>query len=164
MRVGYSPRPGDPDVASTEAGLLVGWLAAALGFRVEAPDWTRDKGRSDVLVRGKGGAPIRVTFEHEPREDVRAGTVTRVELSCGEARFEVARQADPLVFQWVCRVPGLVLPSQTYRAAIHDEVVLLVRALERPKRDPLLEASLRAGSRIARPVAPRFSMRPPRLR
>jgi hypothetical protein len=100
-------------------------------------------------------------FEQDHRENVRPGGIVRLAIECGEARFEIARKDDPQVFQWSREVPGAPVPSQTLRVASLDESTLLVRCLERPKRDRLLEASLLAGSRFVRPVAPRLSVAPP---
>jgi len=52
-------------------------------------------------------------------------------------------------------------PAQILRVLSLDEPTLLLRCLERPKRDPLLEKSLAVAWRIVRPVAPRLSNQPP---
>jgi hypothetical protein len=103
-------------------------------------------------------------FEQHAREDVPAGSITRVALGCGAASFEITRESDPLVFTWTSAVPGASPMRQTLRVGMHEEATLLARGLECPRRDRLLEASLRMGSRIVRPVAPRVSQRPPRAR
>jgi hypothetical protein len=98
------------------------------------------------------------------RADVPAGSITRVALGCDAARFEVVRESDPLVFSWTSEVPGRAPLRQALHVGMHDESVLLARGVECPRRDRLLEASLRMGSRIVRTVAPRLSQPPPRVR
>jgi hypothetical protein len=89
--------------------------------------------------------------------------MVRLALECKTGRFEIQRQADPQVFRWSREVPGMPTPPQLLRVHSLDEPTLLLRCLERPKRDPLLETSLHVGSRIVRPVAPRLSALPPAL-
>jgi glucose-6-phosphate dehydrogenase assembly protein OpcA len=154
----FSPRENEADVASTQAGLFFGWIAHALSLDPEGVRWTR--GATWGEARLAGGVVAR--FEHVPRAGVWPGAVTRVEIVCGDARFEVTRGADdPRVFVWTRELPGSPMPAHTLRVGPFDEAALLARCLERPKRDRLLEASLHAGSRIVRPVAPRLSA-PPR--
>jgi hypothetical protein len=52
-------------------------------------------------------------------------------------------------------------PPQTLRVGAFEEASLLARCIERPKRDLLFETSLRVGSRIVLPIAPRLSALPP---
>jgi glucose-6-phosphate dehydrogenase assembly protein OpcA len=163
----YAPRPKNTDVASTQAGLLVGWLAAALGFRVDSVQWHKGDEVTEAIVTRTGSQrAVTIRFQGVERHDVRDGCVLRVELHCsganGHARFEIARQSDPCMCLWRCDVPGLVVPSQMLSVGIHEESSLLVRYLERPARDPLFEASLHAGSTLVRPVAPRLSSFPPK--
>jgi hypothetical protein len=103
---------------------------------------------------------VTARFDRRSRADVPGGTILSVTLECEGARFEVQRQDDPQVFRWSREVPGAPMPPETLRSAIHGEAELLVRCLERPRRDPLFEASLHLGSRIVRPVAPRLSRLP----
>jgi glucose-6-phosphate dehydrogenase assembly protein OpcA len=154
----FAPREGEADVASTQAGLLFGWMAHVLGLDPEGVRWTRGATWGEARL----AAGVVARFEHVPRGDVWPGAVTRVEVVCGEARFEVRRGADdPRSFVWTREVPGSPMPPHTLRVGPFDEAALLTRCLERPKRDKLLEASLDVGSRIVRPVAPRLSA-PPR--
>jgi glucose-6-phosphate dehydrogenase assembly protein OpcA len=148
--------PGAPvDVTSTEAGLLFGWMAHVLGLPVSAPQWSRGEAAADVVL----GA-FRASFVRRVREDIRPGSVLRVVLESPGGRFAIERQEDPCVLVWSREVSGGPVTTQTVRVRTDDEAKLLVRCLERSSRDPLLEASLRAGSRIAHPVAPRLSERP----
>jgi hypothetical protein len=151
----YSPRDDEQDAASTTAGLFLGWIAHALGLPVESPLWKRGDDVNEVML-GK----VTVRFQHRRREGVSVGGVVRVVLECDGARFDLERQEDPRVFKTSRELPGTPVPAQLLRVPSHDEHTLLVRCLERPKRDPLLEASLHAGSRIVRSVAPRLSLGP----
>jgi glucose-6-phosphate dehydrogenase assembly protein OpcA len=154
VSIDFAPRDGEQDAASTQAGLLFGWIANALGVRAEPPTWRRGAGWSEVSLGSLTGR-----FEHAPRTDVSPGSIVRVAIECDGARFEVQRQDDPDVLRWSREAPGAPVPPQTLRAAAVQEASLLIRCLERPKRDALFEKSLRLGSRIVRPVAPRPSTR-----
>jgi glucose-6-phosphate dehydrogenase assembly protein OpcA len=150
------PVPGQPvDVASTGAALLSGWIAHALALPVEAPRWSRTDQAAEVSL-----GPFVARFVRGSRADVRAGSVLRVVLEAEGARFDLERQEDPCVFRWSREVAGAPVTSQMLRIEIPDEAELLIRCLERTKRDPLFEASLESASRIVRLVAPRLSARP----
>jgi glucose-6-phosphate dehydrogenase assembly protein OpcA len=157
ITIGFSPREGDPDVASTQAGLLFGWIAHALALRPELAVWSRGEGWGDVSF-----GPVVARFERRSRADVPPGTILRVEIKAGGARFEVHREEDPNVLRWSREVSGASTAPQTLRASIREESTLLIRCLERPKRDALFESSLHTASRIVRPVAPRLSEAPKR--
>lgn len=155
--VEYSPRDGELDAASTRAGLLFGWIANAMGLPVDAPQWKRGEGWAEVTL-----GTVTARFQQRRQADVRPGGIVRVLFECPDARFELARQDNPQVYRWSRELPGATTPPQVLRVHSHEESALLVRALERPKRDRLLEASLQVGSRIVRPVAPRLSAIPPK--
>jgi glucose-6-phosphate dehydrogenase assembly protein OpcA len=163
----YSPRDNETDVASTRAGLLLGWIGSALGFVADSAKWKREPGGGELVVSRENGTSVKVRFAQEKREGVHDGAIVRIEMRCdgeeGCARFDLARQSDPAIFQWSCEVPGVTMPPQLLKFASHDEADLMTRTLERPTRDRLLEASLRKASSLVRPVAPRLSEHPPRL-
>jgi len=160
VTIEFSPREGELDVASTQAGLLFGWMAHALSLGAGSVEWRRGPTWGEVTL-GK----VVARFEHRPRRDVLPGAILRVAIECGGAtaspsRFEIERQDDPQVFKWSREVAGAPTPPQTLRVGEHDEAALLIRCLGRPKADPLLEASLAAATRIIRPIAPRLSVSP----
>jgi glucose-6-phosphate dehydrogenase assembly protein OpcA len=155
ITIAYSPRDGEPDVASTRVGLLLGWLGHALRWRPETAKWQRGEVRSTLTISG-----VTVHVVKDRRENVHDGAVTRFEIVCDGARFELARQEDPRILIWSCEGEGICIPSQTLRFGSHEEPKLLARFLERPARDRLLEASLLTGSRIVQSVAPRLSSFP----
>jgi glucose-6-phosphate dehydrogenase assembly protein OpcA len=166
VTVGYAPGRSGQDVTSPQAGLLVGWLAAALGIKSDTATWLRSTGGGGVVTLAYGGRALEVDFVCEPRPDVTDGAITRIaldsEAGTTKAHFEIVRLEDPQTFRWSGEATGAVVPSQTLRIARHEEAKLLTRLLERPTRDPLFEASLSAGFKIVRPIAPRLSERPPR--
>ena len=151
----YSPRANDQDAASTIAGLFFGWMAHALALRPEAALWKRGSDFSEVTL-----GDVSVRFQHKVREGVLPGRIVGLAIECQDARFDLEMQADADLFKLSRDLPGVPMPPQLLRVPSHDEHTLLVRSLERPKRDPLFEASLHAGSRIVRSVAPRLSMGP----
>lgn len=154
VTIEFAPREGEQDVASTQAGLLLGWIANALSLGKETVGWKRGSGWAEATL-GK----VVARFEPHPRADVPPGSILRVAIECDGARFEVVRQDDPQVFHWSREAPGAPVPPQTLRIGIPEEATLLIRCLERPRRDALLERSLHVATRIVRPVAPRLSTR-----
>lgn len=156
IEIDYSPREGEKDATSTRSGLLFGWLAHVLGLPTEAPQWKRGDTWAEVTL---GNVVTR--FEQQPKQGVRPGGIVKLGILCATGRFEVQRQDDPQAFRWSRDVPGATTPPQLLRVPSLDEPTLLLRCLERPRRDPLLETSLQVGSRIVRPVAPRLSNLPP---
>ncbi len=156
VTIEFRSPPGDEDAASTQAGLLFGWMASVLGLPDDGVSWKRGSGWAEARL-----GRLTARFEAKPRADVRPGAITRVALESGEARFEIERQDDPLVFRWSRQVPGVASPPQALRVHATEEPALLARCLERSKRDLLLETSLRTASRIVRSVAPRLSVVPP---
>jgi hypothetical protein len=156
IEIEFSPREGEVDATSTRSGLLFGWIAHVLELPIDAPQWKRGDTWAEVKL-GK----VTTRFSHRPQEGVRPGGLVRLAFECKTGRFELQRQGDPQTYLWSREVPGLATPSQVLRVSSLDESTLLLRCLERPKRDPLLETSLQVGSRIVRPVAPRLTEQPP---
>ncbi len=154
VTIEFVPREGDQDVASTQAGLLFGWMAHALKLPTDTLNWKRGLGWAEVAL-----GHVVARFERRERTDVPPGSLLRVTIECDGARFEVERQEDPQVFRWSREAPGAPVPPQTLRIGIPAEATLLIRCLERPRRDALLEKSLHVASKIVSPVAPRLSTR-----
>jgi glucose-6-phosphate dehydrogenase assembly protein OpcA len=155
VHIAFAPRPGELDVPSAQALLLFGWTASVLSLEPDGVRWTRGDGWAEALL-----GSVAARFEPRPRSDVAAGSIQYVAFECGGAHFEIERQADPRVFRWLREVPGAPVSPQMLRVEMHEETALLVRCLEHQDRDRLLETSLRTGSRIARPIAPRLSLPP----
>lgn len=158
VRIAFTPRENEQDAASTQAGLLFGWIVHVLGLPTEpaAVRWHREATWSEATL-----GTVVFRFERDDRPEVPCGTILGVYFECGTARFAIERpKEEPDSFRWSREVPGVAAPPQTFRVAMHDESSLLIRCLERPKHDRLLEASLRAASRAVRAVAPRLSSRP----
>jgi glucose-6-phosphate dehydrogenase assembly protein OpcA len=156
ITIEFAPRPDEQDVASTTAGLLFGWMANALRLPLDEVRWTRCAEWGEVAM-----GPVVARFERRSHADVRPGSIMRVSIESAGGRFDIERQDDPQVFRWSTQVHGAPSFSQTFRVHSPGEAALLVRTLERPGRDRLLERSLQVASRIVRPVAPRLSSPPP---
>lgn len=157
ITIGFAPRDSEQDVASTTAGLLFAWMANALRLPVDEARWTRGPDWGEVAIAG-----VVTRFERRCHADVRPGAITRLSIECAGGRFDIERQDDPQVFRWSSQVHGAPCPSQLFRVHSPGESALLVRTLQSPSRDRLLETSLHVASRIVRPVAPRLSSPPPR--
>jgi glucose-6-phosphate dehydrogenase assembly protein OpcA len=151
----YSPRENDQDAASTIAALFFGWMAHALGLKADAARWTRGDDFSEVVL-----GELTVRFQRKHRDGVVPGGIVGLAMECEDSCFELALQPDQDIIKWSRELPGVPTPPQLFRLPSHEEHALLVRCLERPKRDPLFEASILAGSAIARLVAPRLSRGP----
>jgi glucose-6-phosphate dehydrogenase assembly protein OpcA len=154
VTIEFMPREGQTDAASTSAGLLFGWIANALSLADEKPGWKRGAGWAEVTL-----GRVVTRFVQRQRDDVPGGSLLRVTMECDGARFDVERLEDPNVFRWSREVPGAPVPPQTLQVGIPDETKLLIRCLEFPRRDPLLEKSLHVATHVVRPVAPRLSTR-----
>ena len=154
VTIEFAPREAELDVASTQAALLFGWIAQALSLRPEGVEWKRGPDWGEAKL-----GHLTVRFDHRPRADVLAGAILRVTMEGGGARFEVERLEDPLLLRWSRDVPDVPTPPQTVRVDTLQEATLMLRCLVRPRRDALFEKSLHTGSRIVRPVAPRWDSR-----
>lgn len=154
ITIEFAPREGEQDVASTQAGLLLGSMANAMSLATATAGWKRGADWAEVTL-----GRVVARFEARARPDVPSGSILRVAIECDGARFEVVRQDDPQVFLWSREAPGAPVPPQPLRIGIPEESTLLIRCLERPRRDALLEQSLHVATRIVRPVAPRLSTR-----
>ncbi len=148
---GSAARNLPEDAASTEAGLLLGWLARSLGLPVDSARWTRGEGWAEVTL-----GSVVARFERCERADVRPGALLSLTIECKGARFEIERLDDPCVLRWSRDVPGAQVPPQTVRVAVLDESAMLVRCVTHPRRDHLLEACLESASRAVRAVAPQL--------
>jgi glucose-6-phosphate dehydrogenase assembly protein OpcA len=157
VTIEFAPREEEADVASTQAGLLFGWIAQAAGMRPEGVRWQRGNDWGEATL-GKTA----VRFVHRPRADVPTGTILRVAIECGGGRFEVERLDDPQVLRWSRHVQGSMTPPMSLRVATVEESTLLAGSLARPRRDPLFEKSLHTATQIVRPIAPRLSIPPQR--
>lgn len=155
VTIEFSPRESDVDAASTQAGLLFGWMANALGLSADGVRWRRGEGWAEAEFEH-----LVARFEHRYRPGLSGGAIVRVALDCAGALFDVERLDDPGVFRWSRQVPGSAVPAQKLRVAHQSESALLADSLASPRRDRLLEVSLQMGSRIVQSVAPRLSSRP----
>src|SRR6185312_15166986 len=86
ITIDFSPRIAEQDVASTQAGLLFGWIAHVLKLDVERATWKRGMQWGEATI-GKTVA----RFEHHPRPDVPPGSILRVSIECDGARFDIER-------------------------------------------------------------------------
>jgi glucose-6-phosphate dehydrogenase assembly protein OpcA len=165
IKITYSPRANESDVASTRVGLFLGWMASALGFATDSAKWTRDATGGELRVERRG-KPIVVKVDRATMEGAHEGTITKIVLSCdgpgGEGRFELERESLKTV-RWTIDAPGVLLPEQKLALSGHDERDLLARQLERPKHDALFESSIDAAFRLVQPIAPRLSAPPVRV-
>ena len=142
-------RTADP--VSNLAALYAGWLCHALG-------WTLERWEGGVArLKASPDRSIALRFE-AVASPATAGSLVSIELRAGEARYEVARNADdPRVICWTGERPGASIPQQCVRVPEPTTPKVLARLLERPLRDPLFEASLDVATTMFDAIAPRPS-------
>jgi glucose-6-phosphate dehydrogenase assembly protein OpcA len=149
------PRERAPEAASTQAALFAGWLCEALRWDTREPRWAGAGSERVATLRGPQGEEVTVRFVTVDRAGVYPGAIESVTLRGPAARFEVARGDDPYVLCWSAEAAGVQSPAQCVRIHPPEEPRMLIRALERPRRDPLFERSLAAAARLVAPVAAR---------
>ncbi len=154
--LGFAPRPGSSDAAPTQAALLAGWITLCTGWSAVDAAWSTDAdGARVATVRRADGSPGRLRFVEDDRPGVYPGALHTVSFSGPGVKLEVARALeDPKVLCWSGEVEGACVPSQCIRMGAPEEPKMLVRALDRPARDPLFERSLAAAATLTRAVAP----------
>ncbi|MGZ3422729.1 MAG: glucose-6-phosphate dehydrogenase assembly protein OpcA, partial [Polyangiales bacterium] len=128
LHVCFQQRAKDPERASNQAALFIGWLSARLGW--SSPRWSDAK----VTLSSKAG-DVEITFEGAHRDGLADGALVAVELRTADARYRVHRpDDDPLAICWEGERPGTPFPNQCVRVHPPDDGVLLCRVLERPLR------------------------------
>lgn len=144
VTIAYAPRPGDSGVVSAEGALFIGGLVAAMGLEPASARWTRERDRSEGLVRRRA-KPERVVvrIEGEQRAGVPHGTLLSVQLVCGDARFAVARlRDDSSLLRSSCQARSALVPSHLSRIPLRDSGSLLASHLRNRARDRMFDASL----------------------
>lgn len=143
LRIRFQQRARDPERASNQAALFVGWLAARLS-------WTEPRMKGDKLVMTSKAGDVEITFEAMQKKALAEGALVDVELRTPDSRYCVHRaDDDPMAICWEGERPGVPFPNQCVRVHMPDDGVLLCRVLERPLRDRLYESSLHAAAAIA---------------
>lgn len=139
VMIAHTPAAGGGP--SGEALLLVGWLAARLGWRGAAGEGAEGPmGRIDVQIAERAHAGIG------------PGGLCAVQISCRRALPAIVihlwREEDPTLLrakedsETACGLPRCV------RAELEDEASLVVRVLRAPARDRLLEDSVTAAAAL----------------
>jgi glucose-6-phosphate dehydrogenase assembly protein OpcA len=158
-RAAISFRPRDdsrrtPDPISNQSALFAGWLAHVLGWKLSS--WKQVAGGAPTaLLDRRDGGTLELSFPVITRDDVPAGAIVSIDLTSKSGKFHVGRdERDPFVVCWSGERPGAVVPAQCVRIHPPDVPRILAHILERPIRDPLFEASLRAAAALVGPIAP----------
>jgi glucose-6-phosphate dehydrogenase assembly protein OpcA len=149
----HGERTHDP--ISNQAALFAGWLAHVLGWKLDAWKTPLDAKAPTALLTRKDGGKLELSFPIVPRQDVPAGAIVAIDLASKSGKFHIARdEQDPYVVCWSGERPGAVVPAQCVRVHPPDIPRILAHILERPIRDPLFEASLRAAAALVSSIAP----------
>ncbi|TAM56847.1 MAG: hypothetical protein EPN50_09970 [Chloroflexota bacterium] len=138
----------------TRAALFVGWLAAALGWQLEAPLVARRGSDEQVATYRAGRQAISVVVRPVPPGDDRhlrsAGSLVRAELGLGrrghDVRARVTRHADHLLAtaDW----QGAQVSRRAGRLELFGEAPYLGEALDRSGRDRVFERAVAAATRL----------------
>ncbi|HNP84758.1 MAG: glucose-6-phosphate dehydrogenase assembly protein OpcA [Chloroflexi bacterium SZAS-1] len=116
--------PGD----RSQALLLVGWLAARLGWQVAAP-LTSDRGNSTVQLKRTDGSLVQVTLRPAPMQDDALDRLAMLTLTSPQATFSVARDPAPDCAMTRAEVAGMSPLERRVRLEQLDEAGLLSEEL-----------------------------------
>lgn len=136
--------------------LLLGWLAASLGWSAEAlaGQATADGGRR-MDFHGPGGAvDVSLNPVPSPGDGLDPGEMLAVTLVAGhgvqQATFSMEREEDQLCAEVRTVLPGRAISAHTLSLARPSLAALLSQELEQMARAPLYHESLAWAGRIAR--------------
>jgi glucose-6-phosphate dehydrogenase assembly protein OpcA len=146
VTVGYEAPPGQP-ADRTQALLLVGWLAARLGWRVAGPA-TQQGDTTMLRLSNARGEPIAVELRPAAPSDDALDRLSSLEIECRHARFTISRDASPdcaVARSEVNRMPPL---QRKVRLERLDEVGLIGEELRLLGHDQTFEAVLQVAAKL----------------
>jgi glucose-6-phosphate dehydrogenase assembly protein OpcA len=144
VTVDYEARAGEVADRS-QALLLVGWLAARLGWRASSPA-TVQEAITTLHLAAANGDPIAVELRPaEPSDDV-LDRLAALTIECRRARFSVARDAAPDCAVARAEVEGMQPIQRKVRLERLDEAELIGEELRLLGRDETFEAVLKVAA------------------
>jgi glucose-6-phosphate dehydrogenase assembly protein OpcA len=123
--------------SAAQSLLLVGWLAARLGWQPQG------EANHTYRLRSAGGAPVLVSLRARPSPD-EPGSILAVRLAASRASSEATfsvRRSEPQLATVTAQAPEASL-ERTVRLPGAGEPEMLAEELETPGRDPSYEEAL----------------------
>src|SRR5262249_46638676 len=148
VRVDYEAHSGEPTDRS-QALLLVGWLAARLGWRVAAPPGEHS-GVTTLHLAAADGDPITVELRPaEPVDDL-LDRISALTIESRRARFTVARAKTPDCAVTPSGGAGMQPIQRKVRLERLDEAALIGEELRLLGHDQTFETVLKVTAELAR--------------
>ncbi len=141
VTVDYEARAGAVADRS-QALLLVGWLAARLGWRTANPPIERPDGTT-LHLASPTGAPIAVELRPAAPADDALDRLSALAIECRRARFKIARDDTPDCAVARSEIEGMQLIQRKVRLERLDEAELIGEELRLLGHDQTFEAVLK---------------------
>jgi glucose-6-phosphate dehydrogenase assembly protein OpcA len=147
--VGYEARAGAAADRS-QALLLVGWLAARLGWRAAGPASEQPEGTTLHLASATG-APIAVELRPAPPADDALDRLSALAIECRRARFTIARDHTPDCAVARSEIAGMQPIQRKVRLERLDEAELIGEELRLLGHDQTFETVLKVTADLIPP-------------
>ena len=141
VTVDYEARAGAVADRS-QALLLVGWLAARLGWRTAEPPSEQPDGTT-LHLASASGAPITVELRPAAPADDALDRLSALEIECQRARFTIARDHTPDCAVARSEIAGMLPIQRKVRLERLDEAELIGEELRLLGHDQTFEAVLK---------------------
>ena len=143
ITIGYAVPPGAP-VNRSSALLLLGWLAARLGW-TPAGSTQVEEGVTTLTLRHSGGQPIEVTLRSTEMPGADVGMLTAMTLEAPQARFSITRKGASDWATAQSQVHGRKPLQHGVRLEQPSEAELLGEELRLLKHDENYKSAFRLG-------------------
>jgi glucose-6-phosphate dehydrogenase assembly protein OpcA len=144
--VNYEPPAGERADRS-QALLLIGWLAARLGWRAAGPP-SKQAGSTTLHLSDTSGSPIAVELRPAaPSEDV-LDRLSALMIECRGARFTIARDDAPDCAVARSEVAGMQAIQRKVRLERLDEAGLIGEELRLLGKDETYERALKIAAAL----------------
>jgi glucose-6-phosphate dehydrogenase assembly protein OpcA len=141
VAVDYEARTGETTDRS-QALLLVGWLAARLGWRTAGPP-SEQAGSTTLRLASATGDPIAVELRPADPVDDALDRLSALEIECRRARFTIARDDAPDCAVARSEIAGMQPIQRKVRLERLDEAELIGEELRLLGHDQTFEAVLK---------------------
>jgi glucose-6-phosphate dehydrogenase assembly protein OpcA len=131
----------------SQALLLVGWLAARLGWRTAEPASEQPDGTT-IHMASASGAPIAVELRPAPPTDNALDRLAALAIECRRARFTIARDDTPDCAVARSQIEGMLPIQRKVRLERLDEADLIGEELRLLGHDKTFEAVLEVIARL----------------
>jgi glucose-6-phosphate dehydrogenase assembly protein OpcA len=146
IAVDYEARAGEVADRS-QALLLVGWLAARLGWHTSGPP-TEQAGITSLRLAAANGDPIAVELRPAEPSDDALDRLAGLTIECRRARFSIARDVTPYCAVARAEVEGMQPIQRKVRLERLDQAELIGEELRLLSRDETFEAVLKVAAAL----------------